>query len=119
LLKTSRDKTIFGVDRVVLPMRRSRFKPRLLESQFDLSPFSASSAPAHRALECSLDPKWLQTFDYLGADSAINAHPAEPNAPIAAMIYVTAATFRPAALGYGGRGPFWTHSNRGSRFHAD
>lgn len=93
LFQTGSNKTVVGIDRIILPMRTSRFEPRLLERQVDLPPlFSVVGSPLIERVECRLNPKRLQTVDHFGADRTINTHPAERNAAISAMIEVTAAT---------------------------
>jgi hypothetical protein len=82
-----------------LPACSSSFKARLLQGKFDLALLLSVVETLHVSCrERSLDTERLQTLDYLGANSTIDPHPTEGNAPIAAVIdLATAAVVAPRA----------------------
>ena len=92
MLQFGRDEAVVGIDGIVLPPRTGGLVARLLEGEFDLAPLldSLDAARLHGA-DRRLDAERLQTLDHLGADSAIDPHAAERDAPVAAMVEVAAA----------------------------
>jgi hypothetical protein len=90
-------------DRVVLSLREGRFVARLLECQFDLPKFLAGlGLPRGQGAQRGPNAERLQTPVHLSTNGAVNAHPAERNAPIAAMIQMPAtAVIAPGAVGDG------------------
>jgi hypothetical protein len=89
----SGDKAVIGINRIILAPRPRCLVARLFERELDLASLFCILGPLGlHGTDRRLDAKRLKALDHLGADDAINPHAAERDAPIAAMVEMTAPT---------------------------